>query len=230
MAKILSIETAAEGCSVAIHRDGQLIGSKGQFEVRSAAETLTILIQELLDELGYTFQMLDALAVSKGPGSYTGLRIGVSTAKGICYATDLPLLSVNTLDAMAEDPEINGFDGLLCPMLDARRMEVYCKLYRKGEVLLDTQALILNEASFSHFLEQEKILFYGSGAVKFRSITSHNTSCFTEKPVYPKADNMGKIAEQKFTNGKFENLVEFEPYYLKEFMMTTPKANKKVVA
>lgn len=230
MALILSIESAAMGCSVALHRNGDFLAERAQYESRSAAEQLTVLTERLLKESGFGFSDLDAIAVSKGPGSYTGLRIGVSTAKGLCYATDLPLISINTLDALACDETVSQFDGLLCPMLDARRMEVYCKIKSGAETLEETSAVILANESFNFWLEKHPVLFFGDGAAKFKEVCDHSNAHFADGIIAPKAKNIGLLAYQKYLKNEFEDVAEFEPYYLKEFMMTTPKKNKKVVA
>jgi tRNA threonylcarbamoyladenosine biosynthesis protein TsaB len=230
MSLVLSIETAANGCSVAIHREGVFVAEKVQYESRSAAEQLTVLIQELLAEVSLQLNELSAIAVSKGPGSYTGLRIGVSTAKGLCYASDLPLISVNTLDIMALDESVKDFKGLLCPMLDARRMEVYCKVFRQDVTIEETQALILDQHSFGSYLEKDQILFFGSGAGKFSELIKNQNAVFISQEMRPQARNMGKQVYQKYKSGQFEDVADFEPFYLKEFMMTAPSKSKKVVA
>jgi tRNA threonylcarbamoyladenosine biosynthesis protein TsaB len=227
MALILSIETSTSGCSAAVHNSGVLLSNFELFAERSSAEMLTTLIKQVLEASKLAFTNLDALAVSKGPGSYTGLRIGVSTAKGICFAKDLPLISINSLDTMVSPL----FDGLICPMLDARRMEVYCKVIsKKGEEILPTTALVINQDSFRELLENNQILFCGEGALKCKELIDHVNAHFIGKEIRPRAAKMGELAYNKFEASSFENVADFEPFYLKEFIGTTPSKNKKVTA
>jgi len=227
MALILSFETSTNGCSASLHASGVLVSNFELFAERSSAEMLTTLIEQVLKVAKKTFKDLDALAVSKGPGSYTGLRIGVSTAKGICFAADLPLISVNSLDTMYK----HSFNGLLCPMLDARRMEVYCKVIDKnGEVVMPTAAVAINENSFESLLEKKQILFCGEGALKCKLIINHPNAHFMGDEIRPKAAHMGKLAFEKYKALEFENVAEFEPFYLKEFVSIAPVKSKKVTA
>jgi tRNA threonylcarbamoyladenosine biosynthesis protein TsaB len=227
MALILSIETSTNGCSAAIHDSGILLCNFELFAERSSAEMLTTLIKQVLEVSKLSFDDLDAVAVSKGPGSYTGLRIGVSTAKGICFAKDLPLISINSLDTMFNPL----FDGLTCPMLDARRMEVYCKVVsKKGEELLPTTALVINQDSFKDLLDNNQILFCGEGALKCKELINHSNAHFVGNEIRPRAAKMGELSHKKFEASVFENVADFEPFYLKEFVGTTPSKNKKVTA
>ncbi|WP_341227093.1 tRNA (adenosine(37)-N6)-threonylcarbamoyltransferase complex dimerization subunit type 1 TsaB [uncultured Arcticibacterium sp.] len=230
MALILSVETSVNGCSAAIHENGTVRSNFELFEQRSSAEMLTVLIEQALKVIKKDFSDLDAVAVSKGPGSYTGLRIGVSTVKGICYAANLPLVSINSLDLMANQIKPT-FDGLVCPMLDARRMEVYCKVIDStGVEKMETTAVVVDENSFSNFLKNGKVLFCGEGAEKIKNVINHDNALFLGAEVRPKASDMGKAAYAKFEKGYFENVSDFEPFYLKEFVGTTPSKNKKVTA
>ncbi|AWV99111.1 tRNA (adenosine(37)-N6)-threonylcarbamoyltransferase complex dimerization subunit type 1 TsaB [Arcticibacterium luteifluviistationis] len=230
MALILSVETSVNGCSVAIHEDGIVRSNFELFEERSSAEMLTVLMEQALRVSKKDFSDLDALAVSKGPGSYTGLRIGVSTVKGVCYAMDLPLVSMNSLDIMIAQIKPT-FNGLICPMLDARRMEVYCKVVNaKKEELMPTTAVVVDEDSFEGFLKDNKVLFCGEGAEKVKTIITHPNAAFLGSEIRPKACDMGQAAFLRFENGEFENVSDFEPFYLKEFVGTTPSKNKKVTA
>jgi len=227
MALILSIDTSTNGCSAAIHDSGVLLSNFELFVERSSAEMLTTLIGQVLKVSGLIFEDIEALAVSKGPGSYTGLRIGVSTAKGICYAQDLPLISINSLDTMLNQV----FNGLVCPMLDARRMEVYCKVVSKeGKEIWPTSALVIYEDTFKDLLVENRILFCGEGALKCKEVINHPNAFFIGNEIRPKASDMGLMAFNKFTLKDFENVSDFEPYYLKEFVGTTPSKNKKVTA
>lgn len=187
---------------------------------------LTTLIQQAVEHAGFRLSELDAVAVAKGPGSYTGLRIAVSTAKGLCYALDKPLLSINTLEALAL--QVNGFftdDSLFCPMLDARRMEVYCAVFdRTLQYVEATQAKIIDAESFAGLLSTQKIVFFGDGAAKCRAVleTCEN-AVFLPMDLYPSAKTVGQLAVGLFENRQFEEVASFEPYYLKEFMTTVPK-------
>lgn len=230
MALILSIETSVEGCSVALHIDGRVLSNVELLAERSAAEMLTTAIGQNLQIADKNFDDLDAIAISKGPGSYTGLRIGVSTAKGLCFAKDIPLLSVNSLDAMIEEVKSFYPDWYLVPMLDARRMEVYTKVVKGEKEEMPTSAVIIEESSFEPYLEKGKVLFFGPGSAKSKEVLSHPNAVFAVKEIFPKASAMGVLAFQKFEAALFEDVAGFEPFYLKEFMGTKPTKNKKVVA
>lgn len=231
MALILSIETSTHGCSTALHNRGILIGNAELFKKKSSAEMLTTLISNVLNEAGKGFDDLNAVAISKGPGSYTGLRIGVSTAKGICFAADLPLLSVNSLDLMTAQARELFEEGSLCPMLDARRMEVYCKLVNaRGKEILPTAAMVIDDSAFDSYLIKDKILFCGEGAEKCKTVIKSANASFLGDEIRPKASFMGSIVYEKYVRGDFEAVSSFEPYYLKEFVGTTPAKNRKVTA
>lgn len=232
MSIILSIETSTKGCSTAIHQGAQLLALSELFHEKSSSGMLTTLIQHVVKVSGLDFEAIDAIAVAKGPGSYTGLRIGVSTAKGLCFTLDKPLLAVNTLQAMAWQvhsiaQSINANDiPLLCPMLDARRMEVYCALYRADnlEQVAATEAKIIDEQSFAEILETQKIIFFGDGAAKCEAVLGKNPNAiFLKETINPSAKSIGVLANEAYKNSAFEDVAEFEPYYLKEFMATTPK-------
>jgi tRNA threonylcarbamoyladenosine biosynthesis protein TsaB len=225
MHTILSIETATKACSVALHEQGHLLGSQELHIDRSHSEYLAQMIKDLLSYTGKSVQDLSAIAVSKGPGSYTGLRIGVSTAKGLCYGLGIPLISVNSLLAMAHEVKkytLENYD--LCPMLDARRMEVYCMITDSDlNIRKETEAVIINETSFKRELKKGKILFFGDGMPKCREILGRNeNACFVED-VHPKAPNIGYLACRKYDQKDFENTETFEPFYLKDFITTIPK-------
>jgi tRNA threonylcarbamoyladenosine biosynthesis protein TsaB len=224
MALILSIETSTKICSVALHEQGNLMACSEVRLERSHAKNLIDIIQNVLSYSGHKMDDLQAIAVSKGPGSYTGLRIGVSSAKGFCYALDIPLIAVDTLEAMASGIiNMNYTGALLCPMIDARRMEVYCKLMDNDLTnILPTSAIIIDDKSFDKFLQEYKILFFGDGAQKCKEVITHENAIFI-KEVNPSAVFMGGIAYQKFQKQQFEDVAYLEPLYLKEFMM---KLNK----
>ncbi len=232
MALILLIETSADICSVALARDGVpeklLLGQ----EERDHSRILTALIEKILGEKGVDMKELEAVAVSEGPGSYTGLRIGVSTAKGIAYALGIPLLAISTLDAMAfsvarempeEIREKLGPGGLLCPMIDARRMEVYCAFYdMHGRRITEIEPHVIDERSFAEERGQRKILFFGTGSEKCKKVFRGEKDLFLDG-IFPRADRMILPAEEQYRKGKFADIAYFEPFYLKEFVATIPK-------
>jgi tRNA threonylcarbamoyladenosine biosynthesis protein TsaB len=223
MALLLQIETATTSCSVALAKDGNVLGFKQVNERNIHAEVITLFIDELMIAAGMRYEQLDAIAVSCGPGSYTGLRIGISTAKGLCFALDKPLIAIETLEAMAYGTtsladQIQDYD-LLCPMIDARRMEVFTAVFTgSGEKLQPTEAAIIDENSFHELLKNNKILFFGDGAEKCRDVLSKQPNAsffpgFVNSAVY-----LTQKAAEKFANKDFEDIVRFEPYYLKDFI------------
>ncbi|MGF7072543.1 tRNA (adenosine(37)-N6)-threonylcarbamoyltransferase complex dimerization subunit type 1 TsaB [Mucilaginibacter sp. 3215] len=224
MSLILQIETATTSCSVALARDGKVLDFK-QINARNIhAEVITLYINELLNNLGVSYNELDAIAVSSGPGSYTGLRIGVSTAKGLCFALDKPLIAIETLEAMAHGV-INspGFaaDGnmLLCPMIDARRMEVYTALFdAAGNRVRETAADIIEGNSFANYLKDHQILFFGDGAEKCKGVLSESPNALFLDDFVNSATYLTQKAAQKFADGAFEDVAYYEPYYLKDFI------------
>lgn len=224
---LLSLNTSTTVCSVALHQNGVLLGCYELFTERTSSAMLTTLISDVVQHTGYELSQIDGIAVAKGPGSYTGLRIGVSTAKGLCFALDKPLLAVNTLTAMTE--QIRAFypaDHLLCPMIDARRMEVYCAFYSaaNGRELQSTSAQIIDEQSFSDWLTQGKVVFFGDGATKCRAVLGHHPNAvFVDQLIVPSARTVGTLATSAFAEGRFEDVAAFEPFYLKEFMTAKPK-------
>ena len=226
MSLILSIDTSTATCSVALHQNGTLLGCYELFTERTSAAMLTTLINDVVQQTGFSLNQLDAVAVAKGPGSYTGLRIAVSTTKGLCFALDKPLLAINTLIGMVE--QIRLFfptETLLCPMIDARRMEVYCAFYNTaGQEIAPTSAQIIDENSFANWLAQGPVVFFGDGAEKCRSLLSHQPNAiFPAITVVPSARTVGRLATTAFAEERFENVATFEPFYLKDFMTTQPK-------
>jgi tRNA threonylcarbamoyladenosine biosynthesis protein TsaB len=220
MALILCIETSTTNCSVALSNDGNLLGIREVNNGYTHAENITVYIDAVLSGAKRKYEEIDAVAVSKGPGSYTGLRIGVSAAKGICFGLNKPLISVDTLFAMASKSheENKGKDLMYCPMIDARRMEVYCALFdRDLKQILPVNAVIIDTDSFSEQLEKSEILFFGDGAMKTKEKITHENAIFIPD-VYPTASAICTIAEKKFTEKKFEDLASFEPFYLKDFI------------
>jgi tRNA threonylcarbamoyladenosine biosynthesis protein TsaB len=229
---LVSIDTSTKGCSVAVHNNGEVLVSYDLYKQQSSSALLTTLIQNAVDHAGFTFDEVDAFAIAKGPGSYTGLRVGVSTAKGLCYSLDKPLVAVNTLEAMAM--QIADFyepDILLCPMLDARRMEVYCAVYDNFlTVRQPTQACIVDENSFADLLSEHRVAFFGDGASKCRTVFQNNSNAlFSASTIAPSAKTVGQLASIAYSKGQFENVSTFEPYYLKDFMGTQPKKKQAIV-
>ena len=216
MSYILNIETATKSCSVALSKNGQLIGCHEEVSERySHSEQLTLFIQELLTQNGLSQQDLDAIAFSSGPGSYTGLRIGLSTAKGLCYALEIPLISVSTLEAMAQLMIDKHPMKIMCPMIDARRMEVFYALF--GSIQNPITAKVIDQDSFAEELEKYPLLFFGDGADKCQQVLTHSNAYF-ELGIYPSARGMLELAFQKFSKKDFEDLAYYEPFYLKEFV------------
>lgn len=226
MSCILHIETSTSVCSVAVSEDGDHIFVKEDFQGPSHATLLGGFVDEALSLIDSHAIPLDAVAVSCGPGSYTGLRIGVSMAKGVCYGRDVPLIGLPTLEVLAvpvllyhELPD----DALLCPMIDARRMEVYASIYDRGlNVVRETSADIIDETSYLDFLNEHPVFFFGNGAAKCREKITHPNAHFIED-IHPLAKMMFPLAEKALANKKFEDVAYFEPFYLKEFVATTPK-------
>ena len=218
MAVILNLETTTTNCSVSVARDGQLLALREEnSKDYSHSEQLHLFIEEVLQEAQLSMQDLEAVAVSKGPGSYTGLRIGVAAAKGLCFALNLPLIATPTLESLARQVEID--DGYLIPMLDARRMEVYATvLNAQFETLRETRAEVINQDSFSEYSEKANVYLLGSGATKCKEILDHPNIEFRDDLV-PSAKEMAFMSHQRFTRGTFEDLAYFEPYYLKEFIL-----------
>ena len=218
MAVILNLETATTNCSVSLARDGKLLALREENNRNySHSEQLHLFIQQVLEEAQLSMQDVEAVAVSKGPGSYTGLRIGVASAKGLCFALDIPLISLPTLDSLARQLEVT--DGHLIPMLDARRMEVYAKVLKCDyEPVRETRAEIINAYSYQEFVEKGAVYLIGNGAKKCREVLRHPNFRFEEERV-PSAREMGHMSHQRFEKGEFESLAYFEPFYLKEFIL-----------
>lgn len=220
MTRILSIETSASLCSAAIHEDGKLIVVSEIHEDQSHASKLAVLIEQLFRLAGIKPGDLSAVAVSSGPGSYTGLRIGVSTAKGVCFAHNIPLLSVDSLTILTSKAlKRKTQSGLFCPLIDARRMEAYCCLFNESLSFVEpVQAKILDEHSFLDYLNREKVNFFGDAMKKLASVISHPNAVFLHD-IYSSASELGELAFKKFQGKQYEDLVHFEPLYLKEFLV-----------
>tara|TARA_R110000787_G_scaffold43892_1_gene107413 strand:- start:8687 stop:9346 length:660 start_codon:yes stop_codon:yes gene_type:complete len=217
MAVILCLETSTTNCSVAIAVDGKIIAlQEDNSNQYSHAEKLHLFIDEVLAKSGTLKSSLHAIAVSKGPGSYTGLRIGVSAAKGLCFAIDVPLISIPTLEALAHQAEIE--DGLIIPMLDARRLEVYSAVFSsENKQIRETKAEVLDENSYDDYLKTNKVCFIGDGVEKFKALCKHENAIFIDDKL-PSAKQMGTLAEIKYHKNDFEDVAYFEPYYLKDFI------------
>ena len=221
MEYILNIETATKNCSVAIAKDGQvLICKEIAEEGYSHAERLHVFIEESLQAVGITYNDLAAVAISQGPGSYTGLRIGVSAAKGLCYALSIPLIAVDTLASLAAQANVN--DGIVIPMIDARRMEVYSAIFsHDGSLQRKVEAEVITEDSFS--VISEKIYFVGDCNEKCKTVLTKENFTFLDTVKYPSAREMAKLSQVKFENNDTVDVAYFEPFYLKDFMITAPK-------
>jgi tRNA threonylcarbamoyladenosine biosynthesis protein TsaB len=229
---ILCLETATSVCSVALCNRAGIISVKENDEDKSHSTQLTLFIEELLSRQGITTGDLDAIAVSKGPGSYTGLRIGVSTAKGIAYASSIPLIGIETTLSMfygmkyiAGEKYAADDNLLFCPMLDAKRMEVYYSLFdSRGRIVKGISASVVDKESFSDIPESARVLFFGDGAEKCRNVINHKNSVFADD-FKVSAKYMHIPVYEAFDSGRFEDVAYFEPFYLKDFIATVPKKN-----
>ena len=241
---ILCIETSTAVLSVALARDGAVVCERVCTEPRSQAALTAPLVKEVLSDAGITAGACDAVCVSAGPGSYTGLRVGVSTAKGLAFGAGIPLLSMGTLDIRVEGvigaKRPRGFGGLvpqsvedsidhrndpmIVPMIDARRMEVYTAVYSAGgDRLTEVEARVIGPDAFAEYLEQGEVLFVGDGALKCQEVITHPNARFRE--AFPLARHMARRAQEDFDAGKFQDVAYFEPFYLKDFIATVSKKN-----
>lgn len=228
MALILALETATEVCSVALNLDGNIVAVKETVGVNEHSAQLTSFIEEVTKNAGYPLSAIDAFAVSMGPGSYTGLRIGVSTAKGLCYALDKPLIAVSTLKALSHQalthfPELKRENIILTPLIDARRMEVYMAMYDSSlNELLPVEARILDIQGINEY-DGQKLALFGSGAAKCQDHFSGNERFLFPGEVLASAISISMLALEKFEQELFENTAYFEPFYLKDFIAGKPK-------
>ncbi|MHA7841918.1 MAG: tRNA (adenosine(37)-N6)-threonylcarbamoyltransferase complex dimerization subunit type 1 TsaB [Winogradskyella sp.] len=222
MALILNIETATTNCSVSLSKDGEtLVLKEDNSAGYSHAETLHVFIKEAFEAANINASEIDAVAVSKGPGSYTGLRIGVSSAKGLCYALNKPLISVSTLESLSQQVKIE--EGMIIPMLDARRMEVYSAIFNSNHnIIRNVKAEVLTEDSYTELLKENKVYFIGSGVTKTQQLVKHPNAFFIESKL-PSANEMGLLSDLKYKKSDIEDVAYFEPYYLKDFVAIKKK-------
>ena len=222
MGLILNLETSSTNCSVSLCNHGEILVFKEDNDKGySHAEKLHVFIDDVISESGFTKNDIEAIAVSKGPGSYTGLRIGVSAAKGLCFALDVPLISISTLEALAHQVKIE--EGFIVPMMDARRMEAYTAVFDFDyNIQRSVKAEILSEISFQEYLNRSKVYFIGSAVEKTKALIDHKNASFL-KNKFPSASTMGVLSYMKFKKSNFEDVAYFEPYYLKDFVAIKPK-------
>ena len=221
MAYLLNIETATKNCSVSLAKDGKTVALKelndGGY---SHAEKLHEFIKVVLAEANIELTDLNAIAVSKGPGSYTGLRIGVSAAKGLCFALNIPLISINTLQSLSQSVSITN--GYIIPLLDARRMEVYSAVFKDNNSVRNVEAEIIDATSFNDYLDKNTVYFLGDGAEKCKNLITHKNAIFIDGK-FPSANEMALLSFEKYKKNDIEDVAYFEPFYLKDFVGTTAK-------
>jgi tRNA threonylcarbamoyladenosine biosynthesis protein TsaB len=221
LAYLLNIETATKNCSVSLAKDGKTIALKefnnGGY---SHAEKLHEFIKIVIAEANIAITDLNAIAVSKGPGSYTGLRIGVSAAKGLCFALNIPLISINTLQSLAQSITIS--EGYVIPLLDARRMEVYSAVFKNNSSVRNVQAEIIDATSFNEYLNKNTVYFLGDGAEKCKALISHKNAIFIDDK-FPSAKEMSALSYEKYKKNDIEDVAYFEPFYLKDFVAIQAK-------
>ena len=228
---ILCLETSTAVCSVALVENGNVVALRESLDGQNHAEKITLFIDEVMKEAGIAYKDLDAVATSMGPGSYTGLRIGVSTAKGLCYAMEKPLIAIDTLAAMAygfenTKPIANSQQpaAILCPMIDARRMEVYTAFFNeKLERTSETEALVIDENSFMELKQDNHLYLFGDGADKLAALFENDENITVVEKFHCSAAYMAKLADEAFTNEQFVDTAYFEPFYLKNFVPGMPK-------
>lgn len=226
MNRLIMIETSTSLCSTAIAEDGKVIIERISEEPRAHASLTALFVSEMLKESGLRVSDCDAVAVSEGPGSYTGLRVGVSTAKGLCFGAGIPLIAVGTLDTLVWQAKEEGLVPEGCkyivPMIDARRMEVYTGVFTPdGRQVTPTVSEIVTAESFKEYLTEGPVLFIGDGALKCEGTITHPNATFTQ--LSPKASGMARPATEAFQQHKFKDVAYFEPFYLKEFVTTVSK-------
>lgn len=232
MSLILNLESSTEVCSVSVAENGHILTFRENGDGMNHAKLLTVFVEEIFNELKLTAEQLDAVAVSGGPGSYTGLRIGVSAAKGICYGAGIPLIALSSLESMANhmaahlsDYNLPADDLLLCPMIDARRMEVYSALYSTdGKQVRDISADVIDHHSFHEYLQKGPVAFFGNGAEKCKRAIQHPNALFPEE-ISASSKHMAALAEKAFREKNFVDVAYYEPLYLKDFIATVPRKN-----
>lgn len=227
MSCILNIDTSTDVCSVAVSFGGECVFCKEDHSGPNHAVKLGVFIDEAISYIDSRDMRLDAVAVSSGPGSYTGLRIGVSTAKGICYGRSIKLIAVPTLELLTVPvllgEHIKEEDALLCPMLDARRMEVYASIYDRGlNPVRETQADVVDGNTYKEYLDKHPVYFFGNGAAKCMETINHPNAHFISD-IEPLAKNMFPLSEKRMAEEKFEDVAYFEPFYLKNYVAKMPK-------
>jgi tRNA threonylcarbamoyladenosine biosynthesis protein TsaB len=230
---ILSLETSTSVCSVALHQEGKVISYAEIFVPHAHSDNLSSMLKNVLEQGKCKMTDLQAVAISKGPGSYTGLRIGTSAAKGLCFALDIPLIAINTLKALAAQMQseiyslIQDENALLCPLLDARREEVYRAIFdNELNEVLATEAKVIEKDTFEELLTKQKIVFFGNGAEKTKGLITANEQAIFVPNIENSSLGMGKLAFEKFQKQDFEDLAYFEPFYLKDFIAIKPRKDK----
>ena len=234
MERIILIETSTALCSVALAEDGAVTAYRESSAPKAHASLTAVFVQEVLEESGVTLADCDAVCVSMGPGSYTGLRVGVSTAKGLCFGAGKPLLAAGTLDTLVAqaletsaeaestaEPRSGLYPKYIVPMIDARRMEVYAAIFENGKQITETSPAIIDENSYAEYLEQGPVLFIGDGAGKCADVIKHPNAHFCQ--CHPKASSMLQPAIEALRKEDFKDVAYFEPFYLKEFVATISK-------
>lgn len=221
---ILSIETATTVCSCSLSRDGEILLNRESYKGQSHASLLGVFVNEMMEYARLNNLKIDAIAVSSGPGSYTGLRIGVSEAKGLSYGLGIPMIAIPTAKIMASMIRDKADqETLLCPMIDARRMEVYATFFNQQlNVVRETSADIIESDTYDNLLDEHKIVFFGNGSAKCKEVSTHPNAIFIDD-VHPLASAMISLAEESYAVKDFVDSAYFEPFYLKEFVATTPK-------
>ncbi len=228
---LLALETSTNVCSVALYIGEQLLGASELRIEKSHSSHITVMMEQLVNNCGYQMEDINAIAISGGPGSYTGLRIGTSTAKGLCYALNIPLIEVSTLYSLAAQvigytPNSDRF--LFCPMMDARRMEVYtCVLRHTLEKVEPVKPVILNEETLQDYLKEHPMIFFGNGAEKFKVLTADKSNALFVDNVVPSAIPVGKLALEKYNKQAFEDVAYYEPFYLKDVYITSASKSSK---
>ncbi len=224
--RTLLIETATQVCSVAIAEDGHIVAHRESDEPNAHSSHLVPFVDSMMKELGITTKDIDAVGVSSGPGSYTGLRIGVSSAKGFCYAQNKPLVAIPTLRSMAELYYLQhpDYQGMVCPMIDARRMECYTAFFNRDGILRDVQADVITEGLYDEYLNRGEVTFIGDGASKCKETLGKHQNARFDETFRPSAEGMASAVEKKVKKGEVEDVAYFEPFYLKDFV-----AKKSVV-